>query len=65
MSGRKNNFQVANGRVSEELISIRDYMSSDDLKNEIRRRISERVKQNWQFQTLSTRGGFIALLFKH
>ena len=50
---------------SEDLIRIRDYLSAEALKDEIRERILNRIRNNWNFCNISNRGGFIALSFRH
>lgn len=49
---------------SEEIISIQAYNSSDALKNEIRNKIINRSKSNWDFVKFFSQGSNIYLIFK-
>ncbi len=49
---------------SEDLLPIGDYLSAEALKDEIRQRIQNRLRDNWNFCNISSQGGFISLSFR-
>lgn len=58
--------QVSDGRpqFTEETISIPSYTSAAALKDEIRNKIKERSKSNWDVIEVSVHGSSIRLKFK-
>jgi len=49
---------------SEDLLPIGDYLSAEALKDEIRQRIQNRLRDNWNLCNISSQGGFISLSFR-
>ena len=50
--------------LSEEVIKVRDYQSSEALKTDIRRIINNRQQDRWRLYEMISKGPFIALMFK-
>ncbi len=49
---------------AKEKILIRAYDSACALKQEIRSKISQRQRENWELYSMSTRGPFLTLCFR-
>lgn len=52
------------GNLMEEKITLHDFHSSEDLKEEVEKRISIRRNANWDIVKFVTRGPYLLLTFK-
>jgi len=55
---------TAENNCSEDLLPIGDYLSVEALKNEIRQKIQNRLRDNWNLCNISSQDGFISLSFR-
>ncbi len=49
---------------SEDLLAIGDYLSAEALKIEIRQKIQNRLRDNWNLCNISSQDGVISLSFR-